>query len=406
MNETPDRLFSADGAAVLAAWGLAATDQELSLHNALTVRKLTPDESHLRAAAAWLGRVFAYHGLHPRFDEYSLARVLGEKCAMLVRMAHRHVPALGSELEGDDSPLRPIEAAARFIPPVRPATSRHLARLRREVAAIELRDSPPAGADVDWHDNRRRLRDLVLQDTPARFLTWPVLINTMFMDDSSTAAPELRALQARPDYAIRWLPALREDALGAPARTPLLSASSNNLIHHAYNLLQLELSAEKPVERLSSIVEFGGGYGSCARLAFRLGFRGRYVIFDLPEFSALQRYYLGTLGFPVDSAIQCVSTVDELRTRLREPDLFLATWSFSETPLALREELLPIVQSARFLLLAYQHIFGARDNLRYFAELAGKLVGKAVHDYAIPHLPGNRYFIATQREGAPGCSRS
>ena len=44
------------------------------------------------------------------------------------------------------------------------------------------------------------------------------------------------------------------------------------------------------------IVEFGGGYGSMCRLVRKLGFKGRYVIFDLRPILALQKYYLGLHG--------------------------------------------------------------------------------------------------------------
>ena len=47
------------------------------------------------------------------------------------------------------------------------------------------------------------------------------------------------------------------------------------------------------------IVEFGGGYGSMCRLLHKLGFSGQYFIYDLPEFVALQRYFLKSIGMPV-----------------------------------------------------------------------------------------------------------
>jgi hypothetical protein len=50
------------------------------------------------------------------------------------------------------------------------------------------------------------------------------------------------------------------------------------------------------------IVEFGGGFGSMCRLIGALGFRGRYVIFDLPPVLALQRYYLGLHGIEADDS--------------------------------------------------------------------------------------------------------
>jgi hypothetical protein len=395
----PAQLFSSDAAALLAEWGLAPTTQQSQIHTALATRSLLPDEAHLRQAAAWLAVLFQHHQTHPRFGPHVLAAVLDEKSALLHRLAYRHVPRLGAELEHPDSPLHAIDAAARFLPDASAVTSPHMAALRQTLAALALPDTPPPGADPAWHDNRRRLQQLILHDNPARFLTWPVILNSMFMNDLSVAAPELAALQAQPDYATRWQPALREDALGAPARTPLHPNSSNNLIHHAYNLLQLGHN----VEQLPTILEFGGGYGSTARLAFRLGFRGRYVIFDLPEFFALQRFYLGTLGLPVardptagTPAIHCISTMEALQTLFPQhnPALFLATWSFSETPPAFRRQFLPLLRNAHRLLIAYQHSFGNADNLASFADLARHLPGRRVRDYAIDHLPGNRYFVA------------
>jgi hypothetical protein len=167
-------------------------------------------------------------------------------------------------------------------------------------------------------------------------------------------------------------------------------------------LLQLELHAGVRLEHLSSILEFGGGYGSTARLAFRLGFRGNYVIYDLPEFSALQRFYLHTLGFPVGSAIQCVTSLHDLRNLLANPCLFLATWSFSETPIGFRGDFLPFLLSARHLLLGYQDAFGEADNLGYFAGLSRQLPGKIICDYPIAHLPKNRYFVAAPRPSPQG----
>ena len=38
------------------------------------------------------------------------------------------------------------------------------------------------------------------------------------------------------------------------------------------------------------------------RLFHQLGFSGRYVIYDLPQFSALQAFYLGSVGLPLVDA--------------------------------------------------------------------------------------------------------
>src|SRR5207244_11597755 len=60
------------------------------------------------------------------------------------------------------------------------------------------------------------------------------------------------------------------------------------------------------VDDLACVLEFGGGYGSMCRLFHNLGFRGRYLIFDLPAFSALQRFFLRSIGM-------CVGSPEEFR---------------------------------------------------------------------------------------------
>jgi hypothetical protein len=72
----------------------------------------------------------------------------------------------------------------------------------------------------------------------------------------------------------------------------VLPGSSGTLIHHAYHLHRFETVTGRFLLELQEIIEFGGGYGSMARLLARLGYRGRYHIHDLPEFAALQRFYL------------------------------------------------------------------------------------------------------------------
>ena len=97
------------------------------------------------------------------------------------------------------------------------------------------------------------------------------------------------------------------------------------MIHHAYHLAQFEEKTRTQVHEIDFVLEFGGGYGSMCRLFYNLGFRGRYVIFDLPSFSALQIYYLKTLDLPVQpinelksrTGIVCVSDNTVLKSILQ-----------------------------------------------------------------------------------------
>src|SRR4029077_4227477 len=135
----------------------------------------------------------------------------------------------------------------------------------------------------------------------------------------------------------RWRPALREDSTGLPQRCRYDIRSSGNLIHHAYTLFKFEQSVGKTIDQFSSIFEFGGGYGGFCRLAHRLGFRGTYLIFDLPEFSALQKFFLESLRIPVNDGqkrpgVHCISDFADLESRLGVSTdwLLVGLWSLSE----------------------------------------------------------------------------
>ena len=113
------------------------------------------------------------------------------------------------------------------------------------------------------------------------------------------------------------------------------------------------------------------------RLFHNLGFQGRYLIFDLPQFSALQTYYLKTLNLPVSSIdelmrsktrVSCISDYETLKeiilNKLKiEKKLFIATWSLSETPISVRENIIPFIYDFENYLIAYQDKFGEVDNV-------------------------------------------
>ena len=125
------------------------------------------------------------------------------------------------------------------------------------------------------------------------------------------------------------------------------------MIFQAYHLCRFEEATGRPLASMPVIVEFGGGYGRLCQLAHDLGFRGTYVIFDLPEVAVLQRFYLRQVGIAVSEAREAqwpasgvVTVVDVakltalLRQRSRGEAAFVAIASLSEAPLALRETLM------------------------------------------------------------------
>jgi len=162
--------------------------------------------------------------------------------------------------------------------------------------------SDVAGASASesaWKANARRLGEKVFSDDPRRFLDWDVITESMFVSNEPYVDVEFHKLRQSNEWKNRWEKAVTETAVGCPAPFYLYPTSSGNLIHQAYHLLTFEEKTGADVRRYDLVVEFGGGYGSMCRLFFNQSFEGRYVLFDLPPFQALQQYFLRSLDLPV-----------------------------------------------------------------------------------------------------------
>jgi hypothetical protein len=286
---------------------------------------------------------------------------------------------------------RLISAAHWFVP-----ESQHGRELLRRLRADIEELSPThqaSGSDArdEWSANQARLRYLLGVRDPRAFLTWDVICKTMFIPFARYSPIELAFLRQRRDWG-RWYSAIAEHRVGLPFPYPLCPSSSANAIHHAYHLALLEDRLGQPVHTFGTICEFGGGYGSTCRIARSLGFSGRYVIFDLPEFSALQRYYLGSVGTDVITTSD-PAQLASITERRAAPSLFIATWSLSEAPGTVREQVLQSVSGFDAFLFAFQDRFGEQDNKSYFDSLSSRLGGIRLTTIPIDHLPGNSYVF-------------
>ncbi len=284
-----------------------------------------------------------------------------------------------------------------FDAPVRAASSQELeyqAELRakfQQLPVLDTSSAPPS--EAQWLRNVDRLRKHVLNDDARQFLRWDVIAETMSVSYARYAYKELKYLRGLPTWD-RWREAIGEIGTGHPVRYPLYPASSGITIHHAYHLAQFEAKTGAKISDMNCVFEFGGGYGNLCRLVHRLGFKGRYVLFDLPAFSALQCYYFKTVRV-LD--VSCQSDFHQLEMALREFSgnrLFIATWSLSETPLTTRIPVLKLLREFEHFLIAYQDRFGEVDNLDFFNRWKDSTKA-AWHSWPIAHLPGNHYMIGT-----------
>ncbi|MFL5844107.1 MAG: hypothetical protein ACJ762_05375 [Solirubrobacteraceae bacterium] len=276
-----------------------------------------------------------------------------------------------------------------------PAQDALVARLREDMRTLEA-----GGAAVEspwWADVRRRLVGNVLHDDPRRFLTWPEIRETMFVDAIEPYVPvEYAALRADAGWSTRWRTAIEEDPSGCPRRWPRDRATSANLVHHAYHLMRFEAVAG-PLADIAQVVEYGGGYGSFARLARRTGFTGGFHIHDFAELGALQRYFLGSVAaLREDPALAADITFGTAQSEVPPAGpggkLFVAMWSLSETPVVEREPWIDAMRDCSHVFLAFQHEFEGADNRVWFDELRERVTLRW-HAVELDHVPGGHSYL-------------
>ena len=246
----------------------------------------------------------------------------------------------------------------------------------------ELPEPPTTSKPPFWAFWQHDLWQHVTQgNDPERFAEWPCIYHTMRLDHRrNTTDKEFDAL-LKADY--RYLEACLMPDFGTPKDYYAVRYSAV-LIHQAHHLYRYEEWSGDDVRNLNRIFEFGGGYGAMALVCRRLGFKGVYTIYDLPEFSLLQQYYLSNT-FNTEHTYWIGDLVS--LGGLPYQDLFVACFSLSEVDFKMRNEILRRGYSRSYLLL-YSNRFADYDNEGYFSRHLPVIVPKVDwHTVHADHLP-------------------
>lgn len=270
--------------------------------------------------------------------------------------------------------LHRIEDAAatladRFARPPTPREAELAEQLRHD-----LRRMAREAADLQpfWRTTCEALMRIAGTGDPRYFMRWPPIAATMVTRTTRTAAGRYWRLRRAPQWRQVWAPAVLHPQHGHVP--PFLPDPRTNAatVGHANHLRHYQAMTGSSLLAQDCIVEFGGGYGSMCRLARRLGFAGRYVIFDIPPILALQRYYLGLHGIDAEYAAEaptvlCHSLADAARF-MQPQAVLMSTWALSEMPLSLRADIEPFLDDDRAVaaLFAWQHHFEQVDNAAWF----------------------------------------
>jgi hypothetical protein len=250
-----------------------------------------------------------------------------------------------------------------------------------------------ADAHDAWTEYCRLLQTAILHEDPSFFLRWKFVRRAMCLTNHVFLKNELLHLERLPDWQSRWYPALQDPRVGNPIPYLRKAATVGNSVHLAYHIAQWESWSGRNIAELETIVEFGGGFGAMARLVRALGFAGRYIIYDLPQFGALQRFYLRCCG--LDERTETVADFASLQAALpaqRSGErLFLANISLSETPLEVRRPFERLIRDMEHVLITYQPRFHGVDNVAYFNgwRSADRIWGQQ----EVPNFPGGCWYL-------------
>jgi len=290
--------------------------------------------------------------------------------------------------------------AAKFLGDYPPPMLAHTEELFRELEAAQR-----AAAGDEWAAFATEIRGALQRDGADHFLRLPPIAKTVHSRQRSLAPRYLSYLRAAPRFTATLQQALSESPVGQPLVNPYYPWSSPLLVQHGYHLVRLLEATDFDLARISLVTDFGGGYGSFCRLLRNLGYRNRYLICDLPVMCALQRFYLrNVFPGPDGAAPENVHWVSgDMQATLRRetaqagPSLFVATWSLSESPLAVRNEIAPALPGYTYVLCAYQRSFGSHDNQEYFTALLRSLPQFEWLHAECPVYRNNFYLIGRNR---------
>jgi len=233
-----------------------------------------------------------------------------------------------------------------------------------------------------WSAKRQELlRDIINGDI-AKFLSWNVMTETMYVVNSPYAFFENSMMSLT-----KYRNFLNASPVGGPSRSVCNPVSCDNHIHTAYHLSKFEQLTGKPIESMKSVMEFGGGYGCMASIVKRVNPGVKYYIYDFPEFSLIQKYFLEQNGITDVTFVNDITALEQ-----DEFDLLIATWSLSESPMDVRMEFLSNVEPANFL-LAYQANFEKVDNHTFFKAMTEEFPDVIWRGEHASHLPQVQMYL-------------
>lgn len=279
-------------------------------------------------------------------------------------------------------------------------TFEELAKRLAEVSA-GIPEDPRGMVTPFWEERLTQLRRDFEDGVPWDFLQNRVIrwtMNTGLADYHDTELTYLRGRLSERTLTIL----LAENEVGGQEIVRRGSlATSGNTIHHLHHIVRYCDATGDDLSGTTSILEWGGGFGSMARLFRRILPGVTYTIVDVGGLILLQWLYLssvlgrraihlvgeGARSLPGKVNLVPLASADLLSGPV---DLFVSTWAISESSKACQDWLLD-----RNVFDAPHFLMGRQETSEEFpfAERLEDLAGDGVYEEEISFLPGNYYVF-------------
>jgi hypothetical protein len=286
-----------------------------------------------------------------------------------------------------------------------------LGRFERQVRKVpELyswlqRGWDSGSVDPGWRKLHDGIAQRLLRGPSVGILRQRPLYGSIYTERAGRAtAYELRSvLHQCHEYGLNPASLLREDVAGLPRLLDTEFGASSMTVQHAFHLMMLWQSTGVDPRSLSSVTEWGGGYGGLARIVRRLAPDGTYVIFDLPAMLAIQWAFLTSIFGEEQVEVSDATTAPLVQGRINlklakaPPEsqvcsgLFVSTFGLSECSSNLQEAVARTLwPAAEHILVAYQSKNPSYQAWTTTEELAIRYQARVV---GMVHRPGSFYAV-------------
>lgn len=276
----------------------------------------------------------------------------------------------------------------------------------------EIRNTSEVGKYIVplWKNKHENFETKLLARKNFSFLSDDDIRSTMFVDKGGQwMSAQLKILANQYPY-LKLLKLLRENSVGNPNIKSLKYLTSHNSVHLLCHFAEFQTKTKVNIEKMNSVIEWGGGYGRMAAIYKRINLPATYTIIDLPIFSVLQSIYLAAvlgnqavhlITKPKEKIIKGKINILPL-TKIRgrkwnKNDLFISTWALSEST----EYAQSMVEKQRYfgsnyLLIAHQ---SKNQQLAHAEKIQTHLKNfEIITQEKISYLPAKNYYLFARKK--------